>query len=164
MKFQPIIDIHASWLAVNPLQGCINGCSYCFLSTYDLHNKNPMKLCSPSDAINMLLNYKYYDEESIVCFFTLTDIFLNEETIKYFKDILKEINNKRLKNTLVFITKLLIPDKVIEILNNMEQNVIIYLSYSGLDSSFEKEINHDNILCNFSRLFNKNIKVIHYWR
>lgn len=164
MKYQPIVDIHASWLALNPLQGCPNGCNYCFLSKYDLNNIYPIELCKPSAAIDMLLNYKYYDDNAIVAFFTLTDIFLDEKTISYLVEVLKIIKERDLNNTLVFITKQLIPDKVIEIFSSMHQNIIVYLSYSGLGTQYERGIKHENILKNFSKLYKSNIKVIHYWR
>lgn len=30
--FTPVIDQHASWIAVNPVQGCPKHCAYCFLN------------------------------------------------------------------------------------------------------------------------------------
>jgi hypothetical protein len=30
--FAPVVDQHATWLALNPVQRCIKGCAYCFLA------------------------------------------------------------------------------------------------------------------------------------
>jgi DNA repair photolyase len=29
--YAPVIDQHATWIGVNPIQGCPKGCAYCFL-------------------------------------------------------------------------------------------------------------------------------------
>lgn len=30
-NFYPIVDVHATWLVLNPIQGCPKKCKYCFL-------------------------------------------------------------------------------------------------------------------------------------
>ena len=44
------------------------------------------------------------------------------------------------------------------------REVIVYISYSGLDNTIEKGIDKKKALDNFERLFENNIKIIHYYR
>ena len=39
-KVEPIIDMHDTWLAINTIQGCTNGCKYCFLQGINNHIEN----------------------------------------------------------------------------------------------------------------------------
>jgi hypothetical protein len=42
--------------------------------------------------------------------------------------------------------------------------VIVYLSYSGLDSAIEAGIRHEQIVANFPLLASAGIPIVHYWR
>ena len=54
MKFVNIIDIHASWLVINSVQGCVKGCRYCFLERNNLNKTNFIKLKEAEDAVEEL--------------------------------------------------------------------------------------------------------------
>lgn len=32
VEFYPIVDMHSTWLVLNPIQGCPKKCKYCFLA------------------------------------------------------------------------------------------------------------------------------------
>ena len=59
----PVIDIHASWLALNPIHGCPFSCKYCFLNGVNLTSKKPLELVSPKEAVKSLLNFKFYNKK-----------------------------------------------------------------------------------------------------
>ncbi|MGR6998323.1 hypothetical protein ACU686_09860 [Yinghuangia aomiensis] len=39
--YDPVIDQHDTWLAVNPVQGCPKGCTYCSLNDLGLTGTTP---------------------------------------------------------------------------------------------------------------------------
>jgi len=163
----PIIDFHSTWLAVNPIQGCINKCDYCFLQSQNLTGIIPKIICSPQETIDKLLIHKYYKNDTPLAFFTQTDAFVTSKNIKYLKEILKIIEMKNIRNPIIFITKCRIPDSVIQMFSELQEKgfkIIAYLSYSGLENDIEKGINHENIRQNFINLFENQIPIIHYMR
>lgn len=164
---EPVVDMHNTWLCLNSVQGCTNGCKYCFLQGINHNTAVSKVIVSAEEGIEMLINSKYYDPRIPICLFPGTDIFLNENNINYLKRTLNIIYEKGIKNTLVIITKCYIPSDVINLFKKMIENgnqVIVYLSYSGLSREYEPSINHDNIRENFRRLKENNIKVVHYYR
>ena len=85
----------------------------------------------------------------------------------YLIETLKELEKENIKNDLVIITKCLIPNFVLLNLKRLQQkgqNIVIYLSYSGLDTQLEPNINHENIIKNFKNLKKYKIPTIHYYR
>ena len=124
-------------------------------------------MVTPQEAVEQLLNYKYYDLGIPVCLLPNTDAFLNETTINYLIKLLKEIKNHDIKNDLVIITKCKIADNVIELVKEMKskgQNIVFYISYSGLGKEIEPAISEDILKENFKKLKENNIDVIHYFR
>ena len=55
-----IVDQHATWIAVNPVQGCPKGCSYCFLNERGQTAVRPEQLASPAETVDMLTASRYY--------------------------------------------------------------------------------------------------------
>lgn len=162
-----LVDMHSSWLVINSIVGCTNACKYCFLQDKNNHLNKPRILDTPQEAIKELLEYKFYDVSIPLCLFPNTDIFLNEENITYLIETLQEIRKNNIRNTLVLITKCLIPEEVLKILSELNENytrVVVYLSYSGLDNTIEPNVKHKDILLNFKNLKKYNIPVVHYYR
>ena len=87
----PIVDTHASWIALNPIHGCPFRCRYCFLNGFDNTSKKPVELCSTTDAVKQLLEYKFYNYEIPLCLFTSTEIFSTESNINYAMNMLIEL-------------------------------------------------------------------------
>lgn len=163
----PIIDLHATWLAVNPIQGCPNRCKYCFLNGVGLTGKKPEEIVSPIEAIEILKNSKFYTRDIPICIESQTDAFATPSNIKFVIELLKEMDKKDIKNTKIFITKCKIPDYFIEEIKKYRDKghkFIFFMSYSGLDSNIEVGINKENIKQNFINLYKEKFDIIHYWR
>ena len=86
--------MHSSWLAINSIVGCPNGCKYCLLQATNDNNCFPRQLVSPKEAVNQLLEYKYYDKDIPLCLLPNTDVFVNPKNIEYLLDLLQELENQ----------------------------------------------------------------------
>ena len=162
-----IVEMHSSWLAINSVLGCPNGCKYCLLQATGNNRAKPKELATPHESINKLLSYKYYDKNIPLCLLPNTDVFVTKSNINYLLNLLDEIETRNIKNDLIIITKCEIPDliisKVLE-LKNKGHNVIFYISYSGLPEEIEPNISKKVLINNFKKLKQNNIDVIHYYR
>lgn len=162
-----VIEMHSSWLAINSIVGCPNGCKYCLLQATNDNNCFPRQLVSPKEAVNQLLEYKYYDKDIPLCLLPNTDVFVNPKNIEYLLDLLQELENQNAKNDLIIITKCNITDNVIKKVKKIKekgQNVVFYISYSGLGKDIEPRISEEILQNNFKKLKENNIDVIHYFR
>lgn len=162
-----VIQMHATWLAVNSVIGCTNGCKYCFLQSTNKNISEPLYLKSSAMAIEDLLMSKYYLNDIPVCLLPNTDAFLNKANMMYLKDLLYEIDNRNLKNPIVLITKCYIPNDFIGYLKSFKDKghkIIVYLSLSGLPQELEPNVDHNLIRRNFVNLYENGIDVIHYYR
>lgn len=162
-----MIEMHSSWLAINSIVGCTNGCKYCFLQDKNGNTCEPKIIATPKEVIGKLLEFKFYDETLPLCLFPNTDIFLNETNINYLLKIFDLLEEKKINNDLVIVTKCLIPDYILNRLKQIQEtgrNIVIYLSYSGLDKKFEPNVNHADIKQNFINLNKLGIPTVHYYR
>ena len=50
----PVVDQHATWIAVNPIQGCPKACAYCFLNERGQTAVRPECLASPAKTGDLL--------------------------------------------------------------------------------------------------------------
>lgn len=168
MKYScPIVDTHASWLALNPIHGCPFSCKYCFMSGIGNTARKPVVLCEPEEAVKKLLSYSFYIPTMPLCLFSSTDAFATPTNVEYAKRLILELSKNGVKNPIILITKCYVPDDFIDLIDEVEgkgMKVIFLLSYSGLDSTIERGINHQNIKKNFINLNKRNKKIIHYWR
>lgn len=162
-----VVEMHDTWLVINAIVGCTNGCKYCFLQETDDNISKPKYLVSPEEAVKQLLNHKYYCTDIPLCLLSNTDPFLNEKNILYLKKILTNLAINKVSNPIVIITKCLIPDEFINYvtqLRNEGLNIIFYLSYSGLSKKYEPAVKIDDLKSNFIRLHDANIPLVHYYR
>ena len=165
--FTPVIDQHASWIAVNPVQGCPKRCAYCFLHERSQAGVAPVQVATPAEAAEMLLASPFYAPERAVALFTWTDVMAVAASRAYAADLLARLAAARLPNPVVLITKCRIPGDMADAITsarNAGLRVIVYLSYSGLDSSVEAGIRHEQLTANFPLLAAAGIPVVHYWR
>lgn len=163
----PIVDTHASWIALNPIHGCPFRCKYCFMNGVGNTGIKPKELVEPSKAVDLLLNYKLYIDTMPLCLFTTTDIFATNDNILYAKRLIRSLNDKKVKNPIIFITKCYVPNDFIDFIDEFEKKgmrFIFLLSFSGLKSDIENGINRDKIKQNFINLYNHKKNIIHYWR
>lgn len=167
IKYYPIVDVHATWLVLNPIQGCPKKCRYCFLSEKGLNQVKPNVLVSPEEAVKMLLRSKYYKSDMPLCLESQSDAFSTLENIEYVKQLLELLFEKDIKNPIIFITKCSIPIDFIELVDKYEKmgkKFVFFMSYSGLDSDVEVGVNKKLIEENFKKLHKYNKKIVHYWR
>lgn len=163
----PIVDLHATWLVLNPIQGCPNRCKYCFLNGVKLTGVKPIELVSPKEAIELLQNSVLYDQQIPICIESQSDAFATPSNIQYVKELIRLMHENQIMNTKIFITKCKIPIDFIEYLNSYKKlghNFIFFLSYSGLDNNIEMGVNKNNIKENFVKLKENDFEIIHYWR
>lgn len=86
-----VIEMHSSWLAINSIVGCPNGCKYCLLQATNDNKCFPKEIVTPEEAVKQLLEYKYYDKDIPVCLLPNTDVFVNPKNIRYLLDLLTEL-------------------------------------------------------------------------
>jgi DNA repair photolyase len=165
--FTPVVDQHASWIAVNPVQGCPKRCEYCFLHERSQAGTAPVQVATPAEAQEMLLASPFYGPERAVALFTWTDVMAVASSRAYLTEFLGRLTTAGLPNPVVLITKCRIPGDVIEAVTAVRESglrVIVYLSYSGLDAAVEAGIRHEQLTANFPLLASAGIPVVHYWR
>lgn len=166
-KFYPVVDVHATWLVLNPIQGCPKQCKYCFLKERGLNRIQPITLVSPEKAVALLLSSGFYIEDMPLCLFSQTDAFSTVDNVEYLKQLIEILMEKDIKNPIVFITKCKVSDDFIDFIDKYEKqghSFLFFLSYSGLDKDIELGINKKIIENNFIRLSKRGKKIIHYWR
>jgi len=161
------IEQHSTWIAANPVVGCPKGCEYCFLRPSKLTQIKPEELWSAESAISELLSSNLYSPGIPVAIGTRTDMFATPANLAYLREFIERWNSLSIPNTLVMITKCKVPDDTVELMQSCQStgsSFVVFLSYSGLNNSIEKGINHVQLKENFSRLHAAGIPVIHYWR
>lgn len=163
----PIVDQHATWIAVNPVQGCPMACSYCFLNERGQTGVRPEQLTSPAETIGLLTASPYYAPERPVALYTWTDVMALPDSRAHLNELLALLGERRIPNPVVLITKCLIPDNALDAVATARHaglRVIVYVSYSGLGRKVERGIRHEELKTNFPRLSQAGVPVVHYWR
>ena len=56
-----IIEMHDTWLVIDAIQGCTNGCKYCLLQSTEDNLSKPRIKATAAQAISYLFASKYYD-------------------------------------------------------------------------------------------------------
>lgn len=165
--FSSPIEMHASWLAVNSLQGCPKGCRYCFLRPWGQTQVTSKALLSPKAAVDELLNSDLYSPQTPLCLLTHTDPMATEVTRTHFSELLDEIFRRGLSNPVCFVTKCTVEDSIVERLGAAHasgKQVVAYWSLSGLDRKVERGVNHEKSRNSFLRLAETGVPIVHYWR
>jgi DNA repair photolyase len=162
-----IVDQHATWIAVNPVQGCPKVCSYCFLNERGQTAVRPEYLASPAETVDLLTASPYYAPDRPVALYTWTDVMALPSSRAHLADLLAVLVDRRIPNPIVLITKCPIPDRTIDTVTTARQaglRTVVYLSYSGLGRDMELGIRHEELKGNFPRLADAGVPVVHYWR
>lgn len=163
----PIVDQHATWIAVNPVQGCPKACAYCFLNERGQAGVRPEQLATPDETVSALLASPLYAPDRPVALYTWTDVMALPASRSHLAQLLEVITNEELPNPIVLITKCHVPDETLAVISAARRRglkVIMYLSYSGLGRDIERGIRHTAITDNFPRLAADGIPMVHYWR
>ncbi|MFF4409529.1 hypothetical protein [Streptomyces sp. NPDC001404] len=165
--FEPVIDQHDTWLAVNPVQGCPKGCTYCYLQDLGLTRAKPTVLATPAETLEQLLAHRYYHPDLVLALYTCTDALATPATRAHLTALLDVLGASTVHNPVCLITKCAVTDDVIDCINRNRAvglPVIVYLSYSGLGPDIEQGIDHQALRANFPRLHAAGVPVVHYWR
>lgn len=163
----PIVDQHATWIAVNPIQGCPKACAYCFLNERGQTGVRPERLASPAETVDLLTASPFYAADRPVALYTWTDVMALRDSRAHLVELLALLADRKTSNPIVLITKCLIPDDVIDAVTTACRaglRVIVYVSYSGLGRDIERGIRHEDLKTNFPRLTEASVPVVHYWR
>lgn len=163
----PIVDQHATWIAVNPIQGCPKSCAYCFLNDRGQTAVHPQQLATATESTDLLLGSQFYEPSRPVALYTWTDVMALATSRAHLADLLEELVQRGVTNPIVLITKCRVPDETIEVINSARDRgliILVYLSYSGLTREIERGISHDAVMENFPRLVEAGIPIVHYWR
>lgn len=165
--FDPLIERHSTWLAVNPIQGCPNDCRYCFMKKNNMTKVKPYVIKEYDKVIEEITRNKYYTCNIPICYFSKTDIMATKSNIDYLLKFFELLYESEIYNPIVLVTKCFVSVEVINQLKKMQESgrtVVIYISYSGLDNTIEKGVNNKYAIDNFKNLYNAGIKIIHYFR
>lgn len=165
--FEPVIDQHETWIAINPVQGCPKGCGYCYLKNRGQTLAKPVELATPEQTVALLKASPYYHSHAVLALYTCTDALATPRTRAHLVGLLDQITDSGLRNPVCLITKCAITDEVLAAIVRARVAglpVIVYLSYSGLGPDVEHGIDHEALRANFPRLHNSGVPVIHYWR
>jgi DNA repair photolyase len=163
----PLVDLHSSWIAVNPIQGCPKGCLYCFLNERGQTRVVPQEIATPEETVLAMLDSGHYRPERAVALYTWTDVMAVAASRRHLLRLLERLAATRLPNAVVLITKCAVPPEVVEAIAAARSGglrVIVYLSYSGLGRDVERGVRHEQTVANFPLLAQAGIPVVHYWR
>lgn len=166
-KVTPAVDFHASWIVLNPVQGCPKGCKYCFLDRIGQNKVRPQVVSSMESTFAELLSSPFYNEDIPLCFFTHTDPLATPSNRQLLLDYLRESHRLKIKNVKCFITKCPFDEDLIfelERLQKLGEKIVVYISLSGLDYNIEVSINHKKFIQSLDLLRISSFPVIHYWR
>ena len=162
-----IADQHATWIAVNPIQGCPKVCAYCFLNERGQTAVRPEQLTNPTETVDMLTASRYYAPDRLVALYTWTDVMALPSSRAHLAELLAVMVERQVPNPVVLITKCLIPDDALDAVTTARRAglaLIAYVSYSGLGRDVERGIRHEELKTNFPRLAEAGVPIVHYWR
>jgi DNA repair photolyase len=162
-----IVDQHATWIAVNPIQGCPKACAYCFLNERGQTAVRPEHVANPAETVALLNASRFYAPDRPVALYTWTDVMALPNSRAHLTDLLALLAEQQVPNPVILITKCLIPDNALDAITTARQaglRVIVYVSYSGLGRDIERGIRHDDLKTNFPRLAQAGVPIVHYWR
>jgi DNA repair photolyase len=166
-QFHDVVELHASWFAVNPIQGCPKQCGYCFLRSWNQTGVEPHPLTDASAAIAALAQHANYSDTIPVSLLTHTDPMSTPQTRSMLLALIREARTRDLKNPLCFITKCEVPPDTIDqlaALHSEERPIVVYFSLSGLDNTIERGIAHHRLRRGLAQLAAAPMPLIHYFR
>ena len=75
---QHVLEVHPTWIALNPVIGCPKSCSYCFLNEHKLTRIKPISILDIQDNNNIkaiIKQLNHLDFVEYVALATRTEIF-----------------------------------------------------------------------------------------
>jgi len=164
MSIKEIVRQDDTWMALDPVVGCVKNCQYCFLQTYGMTPRQSEIIAEPKEAVDKLLSFPTYHPDSVIMFGSETDAFMNRKNIDYFKKLIDELSERKIPNSVAMVTKCHIPDDFIKFAKETDVKILFYISYSGLSKPIEPTTKREDLKNNFIRLKSENLPTVHYWR
>jgi len=160
-----VISYHDTWISIDPVQGCPYQCAYCVLRYGGTTGTAPRQTTSPSECVRQLLEYPFFiRSKTPIAIGNETDM-LHPKNVDYLVSLLTEIKSAEIKNTISLITKAPLTDKTLARIREVVGNqVVFFLSYSGLGSRFEPNFTDEQLQQNFSLVKRNGFPLVHYWR
>lgn len=160
-----LISYHDSWVSVDPIIRCSNGCKYCLLRLPGWTGKPPRQLFSPQEAVSDLVSHKYFvGDSTVISVGNRTDPFLRAN-VGFLLEFLHRLDALSFKNPICLVTKSVIPGKAIAQIGRLRHlRVIIFLSLSGIPKEMEIGVRSRLLKDTFRQLSEARIPVIHFWR
>ncbi|MFF3671613.1 radical SAM family protein [Microtetraspora malaysiensis] len=165
--FDPVIDQHDTWLAVNPVQGCPKDCAYCYLKDQGQTLVRPQQVATPDETLALLLDSPYYHPAAVLALYTCTDALATPRNRAHLIALLDCLGASAARNPVCLITKCAVTADVLDCITRNQAAglpIIVYLSYSGLGPDVEHGIDHEALRRNFPLLHDAGVPIIHYWR
>lgn len=152
-----------SSISISSYDGCTIGCKYCILSALEDRNK-VKKVANEEELVEELLEFRLYTKEIPISINNQTDPFLNREIFNSTLKILEIMQEKEVKNPILIITKGYVTNEELKKLSNINLNIIILYTFSGLSEKLENRNEKKQIdtMKKLSKL--DNIKLVNYYR
>lgn len=159
------IQMHDSWLAVDPVIGCKASCAYCLLQLAGWTGVRPEVVHPVEEIVAMLMRHPYFTPHTTrLCFGTRTDVLLPEVT-PYALRFLAALEDRGMRNPVALISKLEIGDEAAETISRLNSVRVVFLaSWSALPAGVERGVRRDAALRTLTRLHRHGIPTIHYFR
>ena len=152
-----------SSISISSYDGCTIGCEYCILSTLEDRNK-VKKIADENELVSELLSFRLYTKSIPISVNNQTEPFLNKEVTDSTIKILKILQERKVENPIMLITKGYLNDEQIKELSKIKLSLIILYTFSGLSEKMENRSEKIQIetMEKLSKL--ENIKLLNYYR
>lgn len=160
------IDYLKSSISLSTFAGCTNQCRYCIVGDIKDELAKIERIQTEEEAVQNLFSYNYWiNGRSILSINNRTDPFLNDEISQSTYQILHILEKCKIKNIILLITKMNIPQPIMKKIDDMKLNIILFYSYSGIKRPIEKFSfeYREKAICNIANNWTKHMK-IHYIR
>lgn len=158
------IEYLKSGISINTNTGCSLCCKYCIVDEFS--DGIDFKF-SPKQVVEELCAFPLYNETAPIFINNRTDPLLPNVKKNTFT-LLKMLDEKKLPNPKIIVSKLLVGEKWFEFLYNSKTPIFLFRTFSGMPSDIEKtsSFHHfehiameNQILQNVPNLYH-----VHYWR
>ena len=160
------IEYLKSYLSINSYIGCTINCAYCFLAPIKIVPMRPIKVIDEKELVEQTVNSMYFKENvTVLSLNNRTDPFITHEVTESTYRILKELDDRGLKNIVTVTTKGLITEEMAKKLSELKNiKLVIIVTFNGINQKIQPispEV-QKNTMINISKY--KNIKLLQQCR
>lgn len=137
-RYPSIVDETKSWLAINPIIGCILGCKYCFRVQWSIGD-TPSLIYTPEESVKALLRHPRFVEghTPIAVNVCATDPFIPQSKEFTFK-CLQLLDNSGISNVVGLTTKFGLTEHDLEVIKSCKNlRIVILISYAAMPENIE---------------------------